>query len=176
MARPKKAACTLQSMEDCTRTMGELLLANVEIAAIEDEQALAVAGAQAKFETRLDAARENRAALEAALREYYYAHLAEMEDGGNRKHCKLANGVMGRRFGAGKLAPLNRSWTWDKIKSAVRALHGLKFFRAADPELDKQAIKDKLDAEQQAKVGLRVKNEETFYAEPARPDAPSEVA
>ena len=175
MARPKKPAMELRSIEDCTRAMGELLLATVGVQAIADEQALAVAGAQAKFEIRLDTARENKAALEAALQAYYYAHLAEMEDGGKRKSCKLANGVMGRRFGPGKLAPLNRSWTWKKIADAVRALFGMKYFRAVELELDKQEIKDKLDAEQMAKVGLMVKNTETFFAEPSRPEEPSQL-
>ena len=172
MARPKKVTTELRSIEDCTRKMGELLEVSAELEILNAERDLAMAGAQSKFESRIDAARSQKKAIEAALQAYYYEHLAELEDG-ERKHCKLPNGVMGRRFGAGKLTPLNRAWSWTAITVQVRELFGpTKFFRSTEPELDRQALKDKLDAEKLATVGLRIKNEERFYAEPDRPHVP----
>jgi hypothetical protein len=152
--------------------MGELLTARTQLEALIADRDSAIAKVQAVYEKPIGVARGWAATAAAGLEAYYYAHLAEMEDGGARKHCKLANGVMGRRFGPGKLAPLNRSWTWASIETKVRELFGMKFFRAAEPELDKQALKEKLDAEKLAAVGLKTKNDETFYAEPDRPEEP----
>lgn len=175
MARPKKAKTTLQSIDDCTRAMADLLVATATVEKLSAEQALAVAKSQAEYESQLNAARSRAAELEAELAGYYYAHVAELETE-DRQHYKLPNGVMGRRFSAGKLAPLNRAWTWDAISSKVREVFGGRFFRCIEPDLNKDLMKDKLDAEGLAKVGCCVKHTETFYAEPTRPDPPSGVA
>jgi hypothetical protein len=174
LARPKKATTALKSIDDCTAAMAELLVATATAEKLAAEQALAVATAQAKHENDLNAARKRAAEIEASLEAYYYAHVAELETE-DRQSYKLPNGVMGRRFSAGALAPLNRSWTWDAIVAKVREVFGGKYFRAVEAELNKDLLKDKLDAEGLAKVGCRVKYKETFYAEPTRPDPPSEV-
>lgn len=175
MGRPKKATKELHSIDECTLAMGELLQVTTDLESAIALRDRAMAELQAEHESRLDEYRSEAADIKASLRAYYYAHLKEMEDDGKRKHCKLPNGTMERRFGAGKLVPLNRSWTWKTIAIKVRELWGMRYFRAAEPEIDKQALKEKLDAEQLASAGLKVKNEESFYAEPARPDQPSEV-
>jgi hypothetical protein len=165
---------TLQSIDDCTAAMADLLVAIATAEMLAAEQALDVAQAQAKHESELNAARKHAAELEAALESYYYAHVGELEKDGLQSF-KLSNGVMGRRFSPGKLSPLNRSWTWDAITAKVREVFGGKFFRCVEPELNKDLLKDKLDAEGLAKVGCRVTYKETFYAEPTRPDPPSGV-
>lgn len=174
MARPKKSKTALQSIDECTAAMGELLVATATVEKLTADQALAVATAQAKHEADLNAARKRAAEIEAALESYYYAHVAELEQEG-RQHFKLPNGVMGRRFGAGKLAPINRSWSWGSITAKVREVFGARFFRSVEAELNKDLLKDKLDAEGLAKIGCCVKYGEKFYAEPTRPDPPSEV-
>ena len=167
MGRPKKLA-ELQSVEDCTRAMGDLLSAATDIEVLTAERDLAVASASATFETRLDDARTRKADAETALERYYYAHITEIEAAGV-KHCQLANGVIGRRMHPPKLMPLNRKWTWKAICAAVRGAWGLKYFHPAkEPEIDKDLVKASLTDEQLRGVGLKVDSEETFYAEPAR--------
>ncbi len=174
MGRPKKPQTTLQSIEDCTRAMSDLLVAETTVEKLAADQALAVAKAQAGFEGELNAARSRVDELAAELAGYYYAHVAELEKEG-RQHYKLPNGVMGRRFSPGALKPLNRAWSWAAITDKVRELWGGRYFLCVEPELNKELLKDKLDAESLAKVGCCVKHKETFYAEPTRPDPPSGV-
>ena len=174
MGRPKKVTTTLQSIDDCTAAMSELLVAQASVEKLAASQALAVAIAQRRWEDDLNVMRKRASELAANLEAFYYAHLAELEDG-DRKSFKLPNGVMGRRFGAGKLAPLNRAWAWRLIEVKVRELWGSRFFRDGAPELNRVALKDELDAEQLARAGLKVKNEENFYAEPDRPATPTEA-
>jgi phage host-nuclease inhibitor protein Gam len=172
MAKRKTENSELQSVAECTRAMGELLTATTQLETLIADRDAAIAKVQAVYEKPVGVARQWTASLAAKLETYYYTHLAEMEEGG-RKHFKLENGVMGRRFGPGKLAPLNRAWTWHSITAKVRELFGpSKYFRFSEPELDKIALKDNLDAEKLAAVGLKVKNDETFYAEPDRPETP----
>lgn len=168
MGRPRKSTgAELVSIGDCERTMATLLVAITDIETLIAEKDMAVASASAKFEGVLDDAKARRIEAEVALRNYYYAHAAEIEKGG-AKHCQLANGVMGRRFNPPALQPLNRKWGWKEIRVAVRERWGALYFHDAKaPEIDKEKLKE-LTAEQLATAGLRVKNEEVFYAEPAR--------
>lgn len=169
MGRPRKSTgAELQSIDDCTRTMATLLVAITDIEALIAERDLAIAGAQARFEQILDDARARRIEAEVALKNYYYAHLAEIEKGGT-KHLQLENGMIGRRYNPPALKPLNRSWSWASIKVKVRELWNSKYFHEPkEPELDKDKLKE-LSAEELKKAGLRLHNDETFYAEPARP-------
>src|ERR1035441_5019463 len=76
MARPKKASVVLGSIDDCTRAMGELLVAITELEILTAESDRARALASAQFETRLDAAqmqkdgRDNPTALKLKNRSW----------------------------------------------------------------------------------------------------------
>jgi len=168
MGRPKKARVVLASIEDCTRTMADLLVAITDIEILIAEKDQAVAAASAQFEFSLDNAKMRRLEAEVALKNYYYTHLEELELGG-AKHYDLANGVMGRRDNPAALKPLNRAWTWEAIKVRVRELWGRTayFHEPKEPELNKELLKT-LPAEELKKAGMKVEAEETFYAEPAR--------
>ncbi len=140
--RPRKAAVEeLQSLEDCTRVMGELLIATAEEEAVLAEAALAVAKASQQFETRLNAARHAKRENEAALESYYYGHVTEIERDG-QKFIQLVNGRMGRRDNPPKLVPLNKKWTWKTITIALREKFGLKYFHPT-PSLRQIATRSK---------------------------------
>jgi hypothetical protein len=169
VARPKKSkGPELASIDDCTRAMAELLMAVTDIEALVAERDQTVAAASARFEPIMDDAKARKIEAEAALKNYYYTHLGEIERGGE-KHCDLANGMMGRRDNPPALKPLNRAWTWAAIKVRVRELWGpTKYFHdPKEPELDKEKLKA-MAAEDLAKAGMKLESEETFYAEPAR--------
>jgi len=172
MARPKKnGVVELSGIDDCTRVMGELLVAITDIETLTAERDLAVAAAQKPYESRLDEAVMQRDAAKEALRTYYITHLAELEKGGV-KHVQLPNGIMGRRDNPAKLAPKNRSWTWSSILIVVRAAFGDRFLRVHEPELDKDLIKAEMTPAQLDAHGMKLQQDETFYAEPARLPAP----
>lgn len=167
MARPKKATLELSSVDDCTAAMARLLIAETELeklVAVRDQK---VAAASAEFEGDIDRYKSQKAELVTALQTYYMAHLPEMESDG-KKHFDLPNGVIGRRMAPPKLALLNRSWTWASVLVRLREMFGTKFLRMRDPEVDKDLVKARLDEDQLRDVGLRLEQDETFYAEPAR--------
>jgi hypothetical protein len=174
MARTKtNAVAVLATPEECVRTMAELLIAITDIEVLIAEKDLAMAAALARTETRLDDAKARKIEAEVALKNYYYAHLAEIEKSG-AKRWQLSNGVIGRRDNPPALKPLNRAWSWEKIKAAVRERWGTKYFHAPKaPELDKDKLKE-LDAEQLKLAGMKLESEETFYAEPDRAPAAAE--
>jgi hypothetical protein len=171
MGRPRKGTgAELATVEDCERAMAELLVAIVQIEVLEARHGLLVAQASAEIEPEMNDAKGRKIEAELALRNYYYAHLVEIEANG-AKHLQLAGGVIGRRDDPPAIKPLNRSWKLEDIKRMVRAEHGLKYFHEAkEPELDKEKLKE-LDAEALKKVGLKTEAGETFYAEPTRAPA-----
>jgi hypothetical protein len=157
----------LVSIDDCTRTMAELLIAITEIEERTARRDRLLARVSARSESAIDAAKVRRIEAETALKNYYCAHLVEIEKDG-AKHLQLANGVIGRRYDPPALKPLNRAWSMKAIKAAVRAKWGALYFHLpAGPELKKGELK-KLAADDLKGVGLKVENEETFYAEPER--------
>jgi hypothetical protein len=167
MGRPRKASVVLESIEDCTKKMGELLVAITDLEIFIAERDVAVAAAGKEHEALIDDAAWRKADAEAALKSYYYLHAAQIEKGG-AKHLDLSNGRIGRRDDPPALKPLNRAWTWAAIAVMVRDLWPGKYFHEAkEPELDKDVLKT-LAAEELKKAGLKVEAGETFYAEPAR--------
>lgn len=176
MGRPKKSRLELVSLAACNAALGDLRVAIADIQALTAERDMAVAAASAKWEEFLDERKERRDELVAGLEGFYYEHLAEIEKDG-AKHVQLANGVIGRRDNPAALKPLNRKWSWAAIANAVKAKFGLQYFRTAEPELNKEALKAaKLAVEELKQLGLKLEAGETFYAEPAVLPAPGEVA
>jgi phage host-nuclease inhibitor protein Gam len=176
MGRPKKAAVELENLAECDQALADLRAVNSDIQGLDSEKSRAVAAASALFEAALDERKKTRGELLAALGAYYYAHRAEIEKDG-AKHVQMANGRMGRRDCPEALKPLNRKWGWEAICNAVRAEFGpTRFFRAAEPQLDEEALKAaRLAVEELKQLGLKLEADEKFYAEPAALPAATEV-
>ena len=79
--------------------------------------------------------------------------------------------VYGFRLGNGTLALLNRKWKWDDVLAAVKA-KGWRHLVVTKESVDKDAIKTQLTDAQRAEIGTRISQEETFYIEPKREEAP----
>jgi phage host-nuclease inhibitor protein Gam len=174
MARPKKSTIELKSLDECTKAMADLLVATTDIETLTAERDRAVAAASAEFEAYLDGAKEKQADLTLALRDYYYAHVGELEKSGARS-VQLVNGVMGRRTSPPKLMLLNRNWTWGTVLVRLRERFGARFLRLSEPEIDKDLVKAELAVEELKALGLRLDQDEKFYAEPTRLPGPGEV-
>lgn len=168
VARPKKASGELGSIADCDAAMHQLLLRTLsreELIVARDRQ---VAAAQKIFESDIDSATAAIADLTAQLQQYYVTHIDECEKDG-RKSVQLAYGVMGTRLSPPALKLLNKSWTWAAVLAKLREVMGDHFVRQRDPEVDKDAVKQEIAAEQLRDFGLKLTQDETFYAEPQRP-------
>lgn len=174
MGRPRKPTMSLGSLEECTRAMGELLVAQLEMERLTTRRDLGVARLQARYEGPIDAAKATVTGIHASLEAYYYAHLAEIERDGVQ-HVDLANGRIGRRMHPPKLAPLNKSWTWGRIAELLQVKFGMTYLRTRDPEVDRDRVKAELAVEELKQLGLKLDQDEKFYAEPARLERPEEV-
>jgi len=164
MGRPKKASATIDTVEQANAALHSLLCAQVELEKYVGAADLARAAATAKYETAIDGQRERIADLTLQLQTFYMANYKALETEG-RKSVQLTYGVLGRRMGKPTLKPLNRSWTWAAVKVKLREAWAGKFFRAVEPEVDKDLIKADLTAEQLRDVGLKVEQDEAFFVE-----------
>jgi phage host-nuclease inhibitor protein Gam len=167
MARPKKSSMELLSLDECTRAMGKLLTVTLQLEKLIANRDLGVAQVQASYEKPLDALRAEASDLELAMQNYYMSHVSDIEKGG-KKSLQLQNGIMGRKLSPAKLVLLNKSWTWASVLTKLRIGFGDRFIRQADPEVAKDTIKAELPEGQMADYGLKLHQDENFYAEPAR--------
>jgi phage host-nuclease inhibitor protein Gam len=153
--------------------MRDLAEARAKIARLTADRDGAVNKVMASYCPSIDAGRAVATEMKTRLCVYYMLHLAEIEKDGKRS-IQLACGVMGRRLSPVKLTPLNRSWGWDAIKAALQARFGSVYLRMPEPEIDKEGVKA-LVPEVLHEVGLKVVQDEKFYAEPAEMPAGREA-
>lgn len=174
MGRPRKPSRELRSLEECNQALRELLNAQTRREEIEAQRDREMAAVSARYEPETQALLRTEIDCHAQLKDYYYAHVAEIETGG-RRSLQLANGVIGRRLTPPALKPRNSSWTWRKIMLFLREKFGRKFEREAEPTLDRELIKAEIDPDKLGEFGMRLEQDEVFYAEPHRPPS-QEVA
>jgi CHASE2 domain-containing sensor protein len=62
----------------------------------------------------------------------------------------------------------NRAWTWGTVLILLREKFGDRFLRAKAPEIDKDLVKAEIDEDDLGDFGLKLEQDETWYAEPAR--------
>lgn len=90
---------------------------------------------------------------------------------GKAKSSASALSRFGFRAGNPTLCLLNRKWTWDMVRNAIKGLGLLRFVRTVE-EVDKDAIKaSDLSETDLAACGLRLDSTERFYVEPKSEDA-----
>jgi phage host-nuclease inhibitor protein Gam len=167
LARPKKATAELASIEDANSALHALLMAEVELEKQQGAMDLARAKASADYEEPIDKQKARIADLTLQLQLWYMANYRTLEEG-DLKSKKLHYGTVGRRLSHPALKPLTRAWTWAAIAVKIRSVYNARFFRAVDPEIDKELIRAELTEEQLATVGLKVKQDEDFYAKTDR--------
>jgi hypothetical protein len=95
-------------------------------------------------------------------------HLAECERD-SKKSLQLKHGVIGRRLSPPALRLLNKSWTWSAVLTKLQSLLPDQFVRHKDPEIDKDKIKSEMGAGTLKEYGLKLEQDESFYAEIQRP-------
>ena len=168
MARPRKASVELLTVDDANAAMRKLLQAEVELEKRQGALDLARAAATAKLEKSIDEAKAEVNDLVVQLQTWYMGNTKELEKAG-KKSFQLTYGIVGRRLGQSALKPLNRAWTWESIAVKLRTIYKSKFFHEpAAPKVDKDLVKATLSDDELTECGLKVEQDETFYAEPDR--------
>jgi len=122
---------------------------------------------------------ENLAKLEAGIKSSLQlleaAAIANPEKFAEKKSFEFLTGVIGFRTGMPCLKLLAK-WTWDKVVKHLVAVKKDAFFQEGQPRVNKEAIltaRDALGEKGLAALGVKVHQDETFYAEPklSRKDA-----
>lgn len=169
MGRPRKASAVLGSQRECEDAMRRLGLAQIRLERLQGDVDRGVMEAKALFENPIAKAADEAKDLELQLQQYYLAHVEEFEREG-RRSVALLYGVMGRRQSPPALKLLNKSWTWAAVLVRLREKFRDRFIRMKDPEVDKDAVKAAIAAAEidGERFGLKVEQEDVFYAEPDR--------
>jgi phage host-nuclease inhibitor protein Gam len=167
MARPRKTTREIESLAEAQDALRDLLGAEIELEKYASAADLARAAAASKYEADIDRAKARIADITLQLQNFYMGHTKELEKDG-RKSVQLLYGVIGRRVTPPALKPLNRAWTWKAIGVALREAYRGRFFRQAEPEIDKDLVKAQLSEDELKAVGLKVEQEDKFYVETDR--------
>jgi phage host-nuclease inhibitor protein Gam len=98
-----------------------------------------------------------------ALRSWAESHPGEFPRG--RKSIALLGGVVGFRLGTPRLALLSRAFKWEGVVELLKQKGWTSFIRTkAEP--DKDGLLAQRERYNLREIGLKVVQEESFYAEP----------
>lgn len=105
------------------------------------------------------------------LEKYATEHRDELLPG-KKKSSESTFAFFGFRMGNPTLVLLNRQWNWEKVTDAIKQAGALfAHFIVVKESVDKDGMKQKLNDEQLASVGTRIKQSETFFLDPKRDPA-----
>jgi phage host-nuclease inhibitor protein Gam len=165
---PDPPAAELQTLADCENAMHRLLAHITKREALQAERDRLIGEANRKYQPSIDVQINRARELETQLQQYYVEHADEIERNGE-KILRLSSGVMGMRLSAPSLKLLSRTWSWEQAMQKLHAEYGDRFVRTLPPEIDKRLVKSELAGQDLKPFGLRLEQEEVFYAEPLRP-------
>jgi len=172
--KPQQLA-ELKSVAECEEAMHRLLEFSTRREELEAERDRLMGDTNRMYAPGIALLAGQAQSLELQLQQYYLAHAAEIEKGG-AKILKLAAGVIGMRLTPPSLKLLNKKWTWESVRAALHQVFGEKYDSIKPPELDKRGVKKELPLDQLKEYGLKLDQEEIFYAEPLRPARSSQAA
>jgi len=162
----------IRTREEAESVMNELATAaNLQrtFVTLRDEEVLAI---NSKFEADLAECSEVLKQKTDALRAWAESNPQEFHKG--KKSVELLSGTLGFRTGTPKLALLSRAFTWEKVLELLRSISAWTTFVRTKDEVDKEGIlavasqaqdKDAFTNDLK-RVGLQVKQDETFFIEP----------
>jgi Bacteriophage Mu Gam like protein len=156
----------IQTIPQCDAALYRLLQATLTSERLTATRDSEIAAIQKKYQSNLQKADAQIAALESGIQAFYVAHRDELEQDG-KKSLQLSNGLLGMRAPTNPgLIPLNDNWSWEKIAQRVKELFKLKYFHPPKPpNLDKVKLKKELSADQLKRCGLKLDDSEKFYLE-----------
>ena len=164
--KPQPQLAELQSLAECEEAMHRLLTHSTKREELEAERDRLIGDTSRMYQPGIELIAGHQQQLELQLQQYYLTHAAEIEKDG-AKSLQLASGVMGMRLTPPSLKLLSKKWSWEGVLAGLHAVFGGKFERIKT-ELNKQLVKTDLPADQLKEYGLKLDQDEVFYAEPLR--------
>jgi phage host-nuclease inhibitor protein Gam len=160
----KKPATTITTRDELERAMGQLAQHVIARSLYADNMDKRLTEVRAQFEGRLGELEENIEALFADLNAWAVLHPDEF---GTKKSMDLTHGTLGFRTTPPAIKPA-KGVKWDHVLDMLKCRGMQAYVRQAE-EVNKEMLlqdRETIGAEKLARLGLEVKQEEKFYAEP----------
>lgn len=159
----------LNNWNDCDNHLREIGVIDLVLTEQEAARKEALLVTQNAYETAARKHIARRDTLVAELEAFFKANRRKVEAEGKRS-VDLTFGRIGMRKGNPTLA-LAKGWKWEKVLAAIKE----RWAREKDlllsivntkESVNKDGVKSRLDEEQMALVGLRLKQDDEFFVEP----------
>jgi phage host-nuclease inhibitor protein Gam len=165
MKKPtKKTATTITTRDELERVMGQLAQHTIARSIYADTMDKRLTEVRAQFEERLGELDETIESLFADLNAWAVLHPDEFAA---KKSLDLTHGVLGFRTTPPALKPA-KGVKWDHVLDMLKC-RGLQDYVRQTEEVNKELLlqdRETLGAEKLARLGLEVRQDEKFYAEP----------
>lgn len=167
-AKPKIPA--IESIEQLHATLDEIARLEVSLRAKEAQRDKAIQIVRDEHDGPVEQLKKRIKSLVALSETYCLGRRGDVFPG-RSKSSASALAKFGFREGNTALCLLNRKWTWDEAKNALKRIYQTRFIRTVE-EVDKDGIKAAgLTDAALADCGLRLDSTERFYVEPKGEDA-----
>jgi len=159
----------LNNWNDCDNHLREVGVIDLMVAEDETKRQEALLVVEQTYKLASEKLIARRAVLVSDLEAYYKANRKRVEAEGKRS-IDLTFGRMGMRKGNPTLA-LMKGWKWDRVLAAIKERWAknkdlLESLVNTKQSVNKDGCKSRLDEDQMALVGLKLKQDDEFYVEP----------
>jgi len=168
--RVRKTAPTLTSRLDMERCVGEIARLAIERDALLCEMDARLQAVRVDYAEQIDTLNGDMEAELSMAREWAEANPAEF---GSAKSIEFTHAVAGYRTGMPKLKTI-KGYTWDRVLEKLATMRLTEYIRTK-AEVDKERILTDREAlaEKLPLMGVQVAQDETFFVQPKREDAPA---
>jgi phage host-nuclease inhibitor protein Gam len=165
MKKPtKKSATTITTRDELERAMGQLAQHTIARSIYADTMDKRLTEVRAQFEGRLGELDESIDELFDDLNAWAVLHPDEFS---NKKSLDLTHGTLGFRTTPPSLKPA-KGVKWDHVLDMLKCRGMQAYVRQAE-EVNKEMLlqdRETIGTEKLARLGLEVRQDEKFYAEP----------
>lgn len=174
--RQKLSTPAIQTRAEMEGLVGDICAATIKqdslLAAMDDELQIV----RARYEASLAEVSKSLDAGLALAQDWAEAHPSEF---GKQKSIEMLHGVVGWRTGTPKAKTL-AGWTWDRVLSVIVSIPKFaKRYARISEEVNKEALiadRELLAPEELREIGVRIVQDETFFVQPKREEAPATEA
>lgn len=173
MTKKQKLEFGAMTREDIAEHVGEYTRAKIHLDRLTAGMNKELDAIRARFAEQIEAAQKNAQTHHDIVEAWAEVNKAEFD---KVRSIDFARGVVGYRLGTFKVTTTKGVTFKDAIKLLLRLPWGKQFVRIKE-ELDREAIianREKLTAQQMAKAGIAIEQEDRFYLEP-KADEPAAV-
>lgn len=158
----------IKTWNDCDNMLREIALIDIAASDADGTRKQTIIDAELEYKKATAPSLAKRETLVEELEGFYRSRRKEVETSGKRS-LDLNFGRLGMRLGKPTLA-LAKGWKWDRVLAAIKERWSrntdlLKALITTKESVNKDVVKSRLNEEDLAMVGLRVKQGDEFFFE-----------